>query len=493
MNLIKNHKLLILAVFLAVASYIYILLVGDTYILTFEMPQMIDENAEITAEVADDSPGSAEVQGVFSDRNEIYIKLHGVKEGRIYVMLYYENEYKEMEVLFVHKTGTITRSDYFGHSTGSFQVRVMWILYLGLVIAVTIRKYGESVRDNMYQYKNILHLGIIIFLCVILFFQIISLIHQGGAVDSLYIVMNTLTGVEIFTFPIALVVFILVTISNVKLLKNEGKTWRNMLGVFQGFLMIIASVAPLIIGYFFQTTNLIDVHNWRGFGRFVEMFIENTCGIVIIYAESILAATIVLSLKAAKHLPRFDKDYILIHGCQIKKDGTLTKLLQSRADRAVEFAEMQKEVADKDIIFVPSGGQGSDEVVSEAEAIKNYLMKRGISEDRILLEDKSVNTKANIENAVKLIHERSGEDAKIAFATTNYHVFRTGLYATEAGVRAEGIGSPTKSYFWVNAFVREFIATIYAEKKVHLLVFGVMMVLNIMMVVLTYISNVVLS
>ena len=102
MNLIKNHKLLILAIFLAVASYIYILLVGDTYILTFEMEQMVDEDAEITAEVADDSPGSAEVLDVYRDGNDICVKLHGGESGRIYVMIYYDNQYQDMEVLFVH-------------------------------------------------------------------------------------------------------------------------------------------------------------------------------------------------------------------------------------------------------------------------------------------------------------------------------------------------------------------------------------------------------
>ena len=32
----------------------------------------------------------------------------------------------------------------------------------------------------------------------------------------------------------------------------------------------------------------------------------------------------------------------------------------------------------------------------------------------------------------------------------------------------EGIGSPTKRYFWINAFVREFVATIVSERKRHL-------------------------
>ena len=37
------------------------------------------------------------------------------------------------------------------------------------------------------------------------------------------------------------------------------------------------------------------------------------------------------------------------------------------------------------MIFVPSGGQGKDEAVSEAECIKNYLLSCGINEKRILV------------------------------------------------------------------------------------------------------------
>ena len=45
--------------------------------------------------------------------------------------------------------------------------------------------------------------------------------------------------------------------------------------------------------------------------------------------------------------------------------------------------------------------------------------------------------------------------AKVAFATTNYHVFRSGVWASLAGLEAEGIGSGTKWWFWPNAFIRE--------------------------------------
>ena len=69
---------------------------------------------------------------------------------------------------------------------------------------------------------------------------------------------------------------------------------------------------------------------------------------------------------------------ILILGCQIGKDGSLTKLLQGRTDRAIEFAKMQKNRLGRPIVFVPSGGKGSDEIISEGEAIKRYLIEQGI-------------------------------------------------------------------------------------------------------------------
>ena len=133
-------------------------------------------------------------------------------------------------------------------------------------------------------------------------------------------------------------------------------------------------------------------------------------------------------------------------------------------------------------------------MISEAEAIRNYLLQIGIPEDRILLENHSSNTEENMEYAAKLIREREGDDkAKVAFSTTNYHVFRAGLLGTAAGLVVEGIGSGTKRYFWINAFVREFIATIYAERKRHLLVVLSLTAISIALILMIYISNAVLS
>ena len=234
----------------------------------------------------------------------------------------------------------------------------------------------------------------------------------------------------------------------------------------------------------------MDVHNENGIALYIELFVENAMLALTSYLEFILVGTIILSTKAARRIPSFDKDYILILGCQIKKDGTLTNLLKSRADRAIEFAKIQKEKTGKDIVFVPSGGKGNDEVISEAEAIRNYLIETGIDESSIIVENKSANTFENLTNSMELIRkEAKTGDPKIAFSTTNYHVFRSGYFASQQGIKAEGIGAKTKRYFWINAFIREFIAALASEWKTHFAIIMGWIIIIISMVGIVYVSN----
>lgn len=87
-------------------------------------------------------------------------------------------------------------------------------------------------------------------------------------------------------------------------------------------------------------------------------------------------------------------------------------------------------------MFVPSGGQGGDEIISEGEAMKRYLLEQGIPEDQIMPETKSTNTLENMKFSKELIN---GENAKVAFSTTNYHVFRGGMFASQVNMNAKGM------------------------------------------------------
>ena len=163
-------------------------------------------------------------------------------------------------------------------------------------------------------------------------------------------------------------------------------------------------------------------------------------------------------------------DYVIILGCGIRKEGTLTPLLKARVDAAVSFEARQYDKTGKHAKFVPSGGQGPNEVISESLAMTNYLKEIGIPEDRIIMEDKSINTWQNIKYSRDKIWEDAGDKkVKTAFATTNYHIFRGYVLAQEHGLDTEGISAKTKWYFFPNAFLREF-AGLLATRKIPLLI-----------------------
>ena len=184
-------------------------------------------------------------------------------------------------------------------------------------------------------------------------------------------------------------------------------------------------------------------------------------------------------------MPNFDKDFVIILGSKINSNGTLTPLLKGRCDRAIEFGNKQYEMTKKKIVYVPSGGKGKDEVMAEAEAIKNYLIENGIDEKQILIEDQSTSTIENMRFSKNKIDDAK-KDAKISFSTTNYHVFRSGVIANEQGIDVEGMGSKTKWYFYTNALIREFIANLVQERKSHIIL---LLLINISLLILIAIGK----
>ena len=217
----------------------------------------------------------------------------------------------------------------------------------------------------------------------------------------------------------------------------------------------------------------------------IKKFIDIIINVILSYFYTLIMATLYCNIKAASHIPKFNKDYIIILGSMIREDGSLTPLLKSRVDRAIEFAKMQKENTGKDIVFVPSGGKGKNEKIAEAKAMKSYLLQQGINEKNIILEDKSTNTMENMKYSNNIIIANK-KDAKISFSTTNYHVFRSGVIANECGIDCEGIGSKTKWYFYTNALIREFIANLVQERKKHISLILLMNVSTVILILIGY-------
>lgn len=413
------------------------------------------------------------------------VKCKSNEKGKAYIDINGNNNYNSTTVLYVHNFGVITKNSYFGYSTGSIVIPICSSILIAAIIYFLIKKYIKSIKKNIYQYRNIQYIGLILFLIFALIVQLYSLKYYTGIDETVRFISYASRMFDIYMLPLGLFMAIFVSISNIVLMKKEGFNIKNALGIILGISILLGTLLPLYINDILQSATFIDVHNEQGFWCYFQIFFETTVYGVITYLECILIGTIICGIKAARHIPKYDKDYIIILGCGIRKDGTLTNLLKSRVDRAVEFSKIQKSKTGKRIKFIPSGGQGSDEVISEAKAISNYLVSIGINSKDIIIEDRSTNTKENIINSMKLIKNSKS----VIYSTTNYHVFRAGNIAYKLGYSIEGIGSSTKQYFWINAFIREFIATLNNERRKHILFIVLLIILNILLAYFLYLSN----
>ena len=87
-----------------------------------------------------------------------------------------------------------------------------------------------------------------------------------------------------------------------------------------------------------------------------------------------------------------DFDYVIIHGAGLLKGNRISKLLSDRLDKAIDIYHKEPTPP----VLIPSGGKGSDEKLSEAEAMEKYLLEKGIPADKIIREDKSATTFENL-------------------------------------------------------------------------------------------------
>lgn len=246
---------------------------------------------------------------------------------------------------------------------------------------------------------------------------------------------------------------------------REGKSFTAKLSLLLGLNIIF--VIPV---FFFLISGFIRLPSWI---IFVLSFI---CIVDIVFTLTFIGY-LFYSLLYQVTPVRKTVHYIIILGAGIRSEE-VTPLLRSRLDKAIEYQEKQTEK----IIFVVSGGQGPDEPVSEAFAMRKHLLSRGIPNEQIIFEDKSTTTLENMlfsKQKIREDWESQSEEPVILFSTSNYHVLRGAMYARKANIKAEGIGAPVAFYFLPTALIREFIALLVKYKVLTITVIVALLVLLI--------------
>ncbi|GLC80138.1 YdcF family protein [Lacrimispora brassicae] len=169
-------------------------------------------------------------------------------------------------------------------------------------------------------------------------------------------------------------------------------------------------------------------------------------------------------------------DYVIVLGARVKETG-VSKSLKKRLDKAIEYVDNNPST-----ILVLSGGQGEDEPVSEAAAMRDYLVFNGVKEEQLILETRSTSTVENIaysrvaiedDQAERKAHRQNNpifmepgtfeevpdKPIKIGVLTSDFHVFRAQQIGKKWGIPdIYGISCGSDPILFVHFCVRECVA-----------------------------------
>lgn len=247
-------------------------------------------------------------------------------------------------------------------------------------------------------------------------------------------------GMRIIFTTVFLILFLLFTAPMANRIINLG----NCFGAVLSGIAAAAFAFPKISG---------SIGSW---------FWERTWGrIIAVVIAVMLAAGIILGmvisgfmLKEMNDKPKDENTTLVVLGCQMKDSGP-SLMLRRRLDAAYDYL-----IEHENVKVIVSGGKGADEPVSEASGMSDYLMARGISPDRIYVEDKSKNTEENIAFS-KAIIERENLCGDITIVTDGYHQLRADIFAKRQGIRSYNISAPTSLWLVPTYWIREWFGVVY--------------------------------
>ncbi len=179
--------------------------------------------------------------------------------------------------------------------------------------------------------------------------------------------------------------------------------------------------------------------------------------LLIIYA---IILSVLMITKINDHPGKDSNRAVIVLGCQVKKSGP-SLMLRNRLDAAYGYL-----TENPDVICIVSGGKGDDEHISEAQAMYDYLVEKGIDGSRIIKEDKSTSTMENLLFSADILKD-NGMPLEAVLVTDSFHQMRAGLMAKNIALDVKSISSSTPLYLLPVYWVREWLALSY------LFVFGV--------------------
>lgn len=216
------------------------------------------------------------------------------------------------------------------------------------------------------------------------------------------------------------------------------------------FSTIFITVSMILIYILMSTKNIAYKNKYTK----VIYKIYRIMMILFISTFVFLQSAIVINMYKTRYINTLASvDTMIVLGAKVNEDG-VSKTLKLRLDKAIEYY-----TENEDINIIVSGGQGKDEVTTEASAMRNYLLENGVNEENIILEDKATTTLENIIFSKKIMEDLNlGNRALIV--TSDYHLFRGRFIANILGIDNEGLCSISSLSSRMYYMIREYPTSI---------------------------------
>lgn len=239
--------------------------------------------------------------------------------------------------------------------------------------------------------------------------------------------------------------------------KRERLTWGLRLGIGSWVILGGGWTWAVLTGHFSDT-----LWPWL---TFIPVF--------SLYLGVLYAASLVGYCRASLHRARH-ADTLVVLGAGLVNGNQVGRILGARLDTALALAKRQS----SPVTLLVTGGQGSDETVSEAAAMAAYLQAHGFPADRIVQETAATNTLTNLFNSQRLWVKLPQQGGRVVLITSSYHLFRTQILAHHLGIRCPGVPAPTRWAYLPMAWAREFLAILMLHPRLHRGVLVTLVVIN---------------
>ena len=322
--------------------------------------------------------------------------------------------------------------------------RMINVVYTALV-AILWGLFALSFHQDRSRYRNCY----LLFLALVV--TVVALTFLTGSYQK-----DVLIFIMWVVFVALLIVPVFLVCNGIVMIRREGHSLANLLSLGLGIVVGLGEVAAFA-SIIMTDSGWIDPN---AFGFITPLSRVGALASASVFYFSMTFVVFMLYCVFLQIIPfKRDFDYVVIHGAGLLDGDRVSKLLSDRIDKAIE-------VYGKDPtppILIPSGGQGADESISEAEAMRRYLVGKGIPAEHIIAEGESATTYENLANSKAIIDARGGS-AYTALVTSNYHVYRALRYCRQIGLKCVGVGSRVAFYYWPSALIREYVA-VHAERK----------------------------